>query len=125
MFIGQNRNDRIGCTGAGNAIGSKSHLKDTQNSANLKKGFDEIWKKIVLLQGETFFTVTGVQFTYKVVEDRLFPLHIRFGYATKSGFEKAYRLEKIVSPSQLSSEGILGPSYVFSILLDERVRNRE
>lgn len=88
----------------------------------MKKDFDVIWRRIVSLQGETFYTMRGKPFTYKVVGNNLIPLHIAYGNPTKSGFEKAYNLERIVSPSQLNSEGIMGPSYVYAILTDERVK---
>ena len=30
---------------------------------------DELWKSIVELEGETFYTVNGLAFTYEVIDD--------------------------------------------------------
>ena len=84
--------------------------------------FDRIWEKIVLHQGKAFRTVRGKEFTYKVVDNDVYPMHIISGHATKEGFRKAFYIDNIQGPGQLSAEGIMGPSYVYAILTDSRIK---
>lgn len=84
-----------------------------------RQSFDQIWNRIIALEGESFSTVRGLEFVYSVdgqtiVPDRTdFPLH-------KANFEKAYEDMPVEGPGSLSKD-IMGPSYVWAILNDERV----
>ena len=117
MFFDWNRNGRIDPVD----IGVSAALNSNNNYDTKEDPFENIWGKIVSMQGEKFFTVRGIPFTYKVIGNDLYPEHIASGHPTKSGFEKAYRLGKIDRPSQLSMLGIMGSSYVYAIMTDPRI----
>ena len=82
--------------------------------------FDEIWKRILEHQGEEFHTYRGYAFKYvvdgnQVVPDRTkFPLH-------KNNFMKATDVETLSRVSDLP-RNVMGPSYVFAIMTDSRIR---
>ena len=92
------------------------------NRTNKNREFDRVWENIVLHQGELFHTITGKGFTYKVIDNDVYPTHIKSGHATKEGFRKAFGIGNIQGPGQLSAEGIMGPSYVYAILTDTRIK---
>ncbi len=84
---------------------------------------DELWNKIVELEGETFYTATGLEFTYEVIDDhRIQPY--RNGKTrwvlSKNLFDKAMKFPKY-SGSEFSN-AIIGSSYVAGILNDKRIR---
>lgn len=86
---------------------------------------DEIWNIIVKLEGEVFYTATGLRFTYKVISDHQIQPY-REGKArwklSKNLFEKALKFSKY-SGTEFSKK-IIGASYVAGILNDKRI-NRE
>ena len=83
--------------------------------------FENIWQTIASLQGETFYTVKGKPFTYKVVGNNLYPTHI-YSSVRKKDFKKAFDLDHIKDPAQLADEHVFGPTYVYAILTDKRVK---
>ena len=82
--------------------------------------FSNIWNRIVQHAGEDFYTVTNIRFTYQiscnsVITDRTtYPL-------AQSQFEKAYNLGELKNPSQINKL-VRGPSYVYAILTDARIK---
>lgn len=91
-------------------------------SISLNKAFEEVWQHIVKHQGEEFRTKTGIVFKYKVIGEDVIPLHIANGNPRKKDFLKAYELGEIKNISQLNAAKIMGPSYVFAIMTDNRIR---
>ena len=80
---------------------------------------DGIWEKVKQHQGETFQTVTGLEFTYTVIGEKV--VHTRSKVTlSRSNFEKAVRLNP-QKPSDLHNE-VSGPSYVYAIITDTRLR---
>ena len=83
-----------------------------------------IWNNILEHAGETFTTVTGLKFTYVVVDDHTIRPY-RDGNTrwdlSKNLFEKALSF----SPSEYSSakfnNSIIGSAYVRALLLDKRI----
>lgn len=79
-----------------------------------------IVEKLKKLEGETFYTVKGLPFTYHFLNDHAIVTdrtNYRIGILD---FVKALQ----INPMQLNqiSKTVRGPSYVFGILTDERFR---
>jgi len=84
-----------------------------------ESSFEEIWKRIVANAGETFHTITGLPFTYKIKENTLHPSRTEYQIA-KSDFKKAYGIVPIRGPGVINNI-VRGPAYVWAILHDQRV----
>jgi hypothetical protein len=84
-----------------------------------KPSFEEVWVRIRKRAGETFFTKTGIRFTYGVEGDRL--LLNRTSYSlSKRDFMKVYPRVPVKGPSEIASM-VRGPSYVWAVLHDARI----
>lgn len=86
------------------------------------KNIESVWQNILAHEGETFYTVTGLPFTYVVEsENKIRPYrgNGKRWELTKELFEKA------LSYSDFSDKNfykkIVGPSYVRGILEDSRI----
>jgi hypothetical protein len=84
-----------------------------------KPSFEEVWVRIRKRAGETFFTKTGIRFTYGVEGDMLF-LNRTSYILSKRDFMKAYSRVPVKGPSEIASM-VRGPSYVWAILHDARI----
>jgi len=86
----------------------------------MNKDFEIIWNSILAHAGEVFHTKTGLPFVYHIIDncvisDRTdYPLDV-------SNFKKAIAFPKLEGPGQISNI-VRGPSYVFAILTDERIK---
>ena len=84
-----------------------------------KPSFEEVWKRILVHEGETFYTKTGKPFTYRVEKNSVIP--DRTGYPLhKSNFKKAYMLVPLGGPGEIN-DIVRGPAYVWAILHDSRI----
>ena len=103
----------------------KNALEDThRTNENMSKPlFTEIWKRIIACEGEEFRTVTNLPFTYEVRGDYLRPSRTEYNIS-KSDVAKAYSLVPLSGPGEISKL-VRGPSYVYAILYDERISNKE
>lgn len=81
--------------------------------------FETIWERIVKFEGESFFTIKGLEFTYSMQNDILIPSRTYFNL-TKENFHKAYNELPVERPGAFYSE-IFGSSYVWAILNDKRI----
>lgn len=81
----------------------------------------EFWKKIIEHEGETFYTVTGLEFTYKLVSENAICTNRTHYNLTKSNFEKALSLCPISKPGDISQK-VRGGSYVYSLIDDKRMQ---
>ncbi len=82
--------------------------------------FEKMWSKIIDHAGETFYTKTGLPFTYQIIRNCVVP--DRTGYPlAKSNFEKASKIESLTGPGQISNL-VRGSAYVYAIITDERVK---
>ena len=80
---------------------------------------EAIWENIKRHEGEVFYTVSGLEFTYQVVVEKL--IHTRIKVAiSKSAFEKAIILNP-QKPSDLHND-VVGPSYIYALISDSRIR---
>lgn len=84
-----------------------------------KPPFEEIWARIKNRAGHTFFTKTGLRFSYTVQEDRVI-LNRKNYYITRQDLKKAYPFVPTKGPSQITAS-IRGPSYVWAILHDAQI----
>ena len=80
--------------------------------------FDEVWRRIIDLQGQTFHQKTGRPFTYKAMHGCVPPSTANRQLA-RSQFGRAYERASPRGPSQL--QDLQGPSYRYAILSDLRV----
>lgn len=80
--------------------------------------FEIIWQRIIENEGETFFTITDIPFTYAVANNSVIPGTNR--KIPKSNFANAISLFPISKPSDLPRK-TQGASYVFGILNDTRI----
>ena len=81
--------------------------------------FSKIWQRIVRYEGETFWTKTGLEFTYEIHRDGFFPSRTEYR-VDKTDFEKACRLVPVEGPGVIS-DMVRGPSYVWAVLHDRRI----
>lgn len=80
-----------------------------------------LWNKIAEHEGETFTTVTGLPFSYKLVSENAICTSRTIYSLTKRNFEKALSLFPVDKPGDISKI-IRGGSYVFSIITDNRMQ---
>ena len=82
-------------------------------------GFDEVWHGIVALSGQTFRQKRGKPFTYVVSGNSLKPSTTN-RQLPRSHFARAFERAPLDGPGQL--QDLQGPSYLFAILTDPRIR---
>ena len=82
--------------------------------------FSKTWENIVHCAGQEFRTKTGKPFSYTIENGAVVPDRTRYPLA-KSNFEKAAAIENLQGPGQISGL-VRGPSYVYAILTDSRIR---
>ena len=80
---------------------------------------DEIWARIKANASCPFFTKTGVSFTYEVEGSSLY-LQNTNRVIPKSAFAAALDRFPVAGPGEL--QDLQGPSYLFGILTDPRIR---
>lgn len=91
------------------------------NRAGMKT-INEIWQRIEDHQGEVFYQKTGGEFRYHLVGNCLHPDRTNRAIS-KSQFEKAYKLVPLENTVPLQK--LQGPSYLFAILMDRRIRGTD
>ena len=86
---------------------------------------EQVWCRILDLEGETFQTATGLEFTYEVVSDHEI-VPYRDGNPkwklSKEVFRKALNFS--VFSGKEFTNNIIGSSYVAGILNDYRIRTK-
>jgi hypothetical protein len=85
--------------------------------------FDAAWQRIEAYAGQQFRTKTGLPFTYKVVGSSVVP--DRTGYPLHvSNFRAAFDLLPLSGPGQIKTL-VRGPAYVYAILTDHRILQKD
>lgn len=82
--------------------------------------FDQVWDNIVKHEGQTFFTITNLPFTYQIDQNRLITNRTDYPLS-KANFKKAFELLPVQRPGAFSRD-IRGSSYVYAIFHDRRIR---
>ncbi|SHJ50584.1 hypothetical protein [Pseudobutyrivibrio xylanivorans] len=80
------------------------------------------WENVILHEGETFKTVSGLEFTYTMSREKNSFKTSRTNYSLgKTNFEKACALMPAENTKFLSDNGVRGQAYVFALLTDPRI----
>lgn len=85
--------------------------------------FEEIWKRIVAHAGAPFETKRRLPFTFRVQGDAVVPSRTDY-VLHRSDFETAHGMTPCQGPAALGDR-VRGPSYIWAILHDPRVRRGE
>ena len=81
--------------------------------------FETVWSRIVVHQGETFRQIRGGEFTYEVSGNTVIPDRTNRMFP-RSHFEEALALMPLKSTVPL--QHLQGPSYIYAIMMDPRIR---
>lgn len=84
---------------------------------------DQIWKRIVTLEGQVFHTISGRPFFYSVDGDAFIPSRTNYRLS-KRNLAKALALVPFAGPGVVS-QIVRGPAYVWAVLHDPRVREMD
>ena len=85
--------------------------------------FDEIWDRIISNQGKIFYTITGLEFSYKIIGSYLKTTRTNYHLA-KQNFSRAFLAVPIPNPGAINKI-VRGPAYVWAILHDQRISRGE
>ena len=83
---------------------------------------DTVWSRIKAHEGEVFQQIRGKEYTYIIVGSALIPKGINQNIP-KSHFEQA--LDLLPLQDTVPIQHLRGPSYIFSILMDPRIRKND
>ena len=83
--------------------------------------FDAIWKNIKYYEGQVFKTIRGVEYKYTLHNDYILINDDKKRKIKKDAFKISVTIEN-PTPSKIQNEGIWGPSYVYGIITDERIK---
>jgi hypothetical protein len=97
-----------------------TRLIPSSRSEGDMESFEAVWRRILAHEGDEFQTTTGLPFTYEIAGEVLHPSRTRYNIA-KSQIEKAFELVPFDGPGTINAI-VRGPSYVWAILHDERIR---
>jgi len=84
---------------------------------------ETVWARILAHQGEVFHQAMGQAFTYQISGTALIPDTTK-AKIYKSQFAKALEHVPFSKVSDVPS-GVFGPSYVYAILMDQRIRQND
>ena len=78
----------------------------------------EVWSRIKEHEGDTFKTITGLEFSYSIDGDSIIPSRTDWNIP-KSHVGKS--LERVPLKDTTEIKDLMGPSYLWGILNDERI----
>lgn len=83
-----------------------------------------VWGRILSYAGQTFRTVTGVEFTYDPKRS-----YIRLNNTNRnipeSDFARALLLVPLPNVATVQHMGVQGPAYLYAMLMDPRIRKTD
>ena len=82
---------------------------------------ETIWKHIRFCEGQVFKTVRGVKYTYLVYDNYLLINDDKKRKITKDSLITALTITN-PTPSKIQRKNIWGPSYVYGIITDKRIK---
>lgn len=88
-----------------------------------KVPFDEVWLRIKAHAGESFHTITGLEFTYETKGDAFYPSRTKYRIPQKD-FRTVFERVPVNGPGVLNKI-VRGPAYVWSVLHDPRISRGE
>ena len=83
---------------------------------------DAIWARIKANEGSKFHQIRGKEYTYTIIGASLVPDGINQNIP-KSHFEQAIPLMPLENTTAV--QHLRGPSYIYSILMDPRIRRED
>ena len=83
---------------------------------------ETIWRRIQSLEGEQFYQIRGKSFAYEIKGDYLHPTTTNQGIPKKH-FAEA--LEDCPLADTVPVQHLRGPSYIYAVLMDKRIRQGE
>lgn len=83
---------------------------------------DTVWARITARAGEQFRQIRGKSFTYEVRGSSVVPEGINQNIP-RADFEKA--LELLPLDNTVPVQNLRGPSYIYAILMDTRIRRSD
>lgn len=84
------------------------------------KNIDDVWKNICKHEGESFYTMRKIAYTYTVKDNYILINNDTRRKVTKEYISKALSIPS-PTPSKIELENIWGPSYVYGIITDKRI----
>ena len=81
-----------------------------------------VWHRIEAHAGQVFRQMRGVEFTYRIDHGHLWPNRTN-QQISRSHFAKALALVPLAST--VAVQHLRGPSYIYAVLMDERIRADE
>lgn len=88
----------------------------------MTRSIGDVWPRIEAHAGEDFRLIGGQVFQYEVLGNYLRPIG-RVRHLSRTNFAKA--LDRLPLYNTGSARDLQGPSYVFAILMDDRIREGE
>ena len=88
-----------------------------------KPQFDVVWTRIAEHSGQPFLTKTGLGFTYRVDASAFFPSRTKYRIS-RNDFRTAFDEAPYSGPGVLN-EQVRGPTYVWAVLHDKRIRRND
>lgn len=82
---------------------------------------EAVWKRIIANEGEKFHLKGGAEFTYKIEDNALRPSTNKT-LISKGQFEKGLELVPTENTVPFQKAKLWGPSYLYAILMDERIK---
>ena len=79
-----------------------------------------VWSRIKKHEGDTFKTITGLEFSYSIDGDSIIPSRTDWNIP-KSHVGKS--LERVPLKDTTEIQDLMGPSYLWGILNDDRISN--
>ena len=85
-------------------------------------GIEIVWERVVKHTGEPFTQIRGKQFTYRIKGSTILPSTTN-QVISKSEIEKA--LDFVPMENTVEIQHLRGPSYIYAILMDARIRDTD
>lgn len=86
--------------------------------------FETIWNRIIQNENEEFKTKTGLPFTYQISNNKFICSRVNYNIS-KENFHQCYLLG-LPQVEKINVKDITaGPSYVWAVLHDERIRQND
>ena len=82
---------------------------------------DKVWANIRKHEGEVFYTVRNIAYTYIVKDNYILINNDSRRKITKTNLAKALEIQNPTS-SKIGNAGIWGPSYIYGIIIDSRIK---
>lgn len=102
--------------------GQQDSAEKMTSMSKRRVGIDVVWQRIVAHQGERFRQIRGKEFTYTIVGQGA-ALSTTNQTLPKSIFAQA--LERMPVRSTTPLQDLRGPSYLYAILMDSRIRQQD